>query len=72
MTCVGDAFEGLRLRVGERGEEGARTGRGSGDGVEVARWLRAAHPKPIDAHNLGRKTGTAMVRRARVADNIAL
>ena len=50
MTCVGEAFEGLR--EGESGKEGARTGWGNGDGVVVARWSRAAHPEPVMAHNL--------------------
>ena len=69
MTCVGEAFEGLR--EGESGEEGARTGRGNGDGVVVARWSRAAHPEPVMAHNLVVRT-IAMVRDDRVADNVAL
>ena len=60
VTCVGEAFEGLR--EGESGEEGARTGRGNGDGVVVARWSRAAHPEPVMAHNLI-KTQTAMLWR---------
>ena len=34
ITCVGEAFEGLR--EGERDKEGARTGRGNGDDVVVA------------------------------------
>ena len=35
------------MRVGERGEEGARTGRGNGDDVVVARLsVWAAHPPP--------------------------
>ena len=59
------------MREGESGEEGARTGRGNGDGVVVARWSRAAHPEPVMAHNLAR-IRTDMVRLARVADNIAL
>ena len=60
MTCVEEAFEGLR--EGESGEEGARTGRGNGDGVVVARWSRAAHPEPVMAHNLVKRMRTAMVR----------
>ena len=60
------------MREGERGEEGALTGQGNGDGVAVARWSRAAHLEPVMAHNLTKKTQTAMVWRVRVADNIAL
>ena len=42
ITCIWEAFKGLR--VGERGEEGARTGLVNGDDVDVARWSCAAHP----------------------------
>ena len=44
IPCVGEAFEDLRLKEGERDEEGARTGRGNGDGVGAVRCSRAAHP----------------------------
>ena len=43
-------------------EEGARTGRGNGDGVEVARRSRGRPSEPIKAHNLERNVRTAMVR----------
>ena len=59
------------MRVGERGEEGARTGRGNGDGVEVARWIACRPSEPIKVHNLER-IRTAMVWHDRVVDNIAL
>ena len=58
------------MRVGERGEEGARTGRGNGDGAEVARWTTCRPSEPIKAHNLER-IRTAMVRHDHVVDNIA-
>ena len=69
VTCVGEAFEGLR--EGESGEEGVRTGRGDGDDVAVARWSRAAHPEPVMAHNLARRS-IAMVLDDRLADNVSL
>ena len=59
------------MRVGERGEEGARTGRGNGDGVEVARWIVCRPSEPIKAHNLER-IRTSMVWHDRVVDTIAL
>ena len=60
------------MREGEMGEEGARTGRGNGDDVVVARWVACRPSEPVMAHNLIKKTRTAMVWRVRVADNIAL
>ena len=50
MTCAGEAFEGLR--EGERGEEGARTKRGNGDDVVVARRVACRPSEPVMAHNL--------------------
>ena len=46
------------MRVRERGEEGVQMRRGNDNGVEVARWLRVAHPEPMDAHNLMVRTIT--------------
>ena len=59
------------MRVGERGEEGARTGRGNGDGVGVALWTTCRPSELAKAHNLT-KIQTAMVRLDRVVDNIVL
>ena len=59
------------MREGERGEEGARTKRGNGDDVVVARRVACRPSEPVMAHNLAR-IRTAMVRLVRVADNIAL
>ena len=56
------------MRVEERGEEGVQTRRGNDDGVEVARWSRAAHSEPMDALNLVIRT-IAMVRDDQGADN---
>jgi hypothetical protein len=50
-TSVGGASGGV-----ERVEEGARTGRGNGDGVEVARWIVCRPAEPMKAHNLVKKT----------------
>ena len=60
------------MSEGERGEEGARTGRDNGDDVVAARGVACRPFDPVMAHNLIKKTRTAMVWRVRVADNIAL
>ena len=50
------------MRIGERVEEGARTGRGNGDGVEVACWIACRPSEPVMAHNLERTKQMVMVR----------
>ena len=50
------------MREGERGEEGARTGRGNGDDVVVARRVACRPSEPVMAHNLARSKRLAMVR----------
>ena len=59
------------MRDGEWGKEGARTGRGNGDGVGVARWIVCRPYEPVMAHDLVVRT-IAKVQDDRVADNIAL
>ena len=56
------------MREGERGDEGARIGRGNGDDVVVARRVVCRPSEPVMAHNLA-KIQTAMVRLDRVVDN---
>ena len=56
MMCVGEAFEGLR--EGERGKEGAQTGRGDDDDVVVAGRVAGRPSEPAMAHNLIKKTRT--------------
>ena len=60
------------MREGERGKEGARTGRGNGDDVVVARWVACRPSKPAMAHDLAKTIRTAMVPLDRVADNLEL
>ena len=69
ITCVGEAFKGLR--VGGKGKEDIQTGRGDGNGVHrVARWIACRPSEPIEAHNLERETNDHG-SDDRLADNIA-